>query len=96
MGNTAQLSQCYFNVKRGKKFHDLTSILSIDIIFFFQSLQQEINSPSLPDEVCIALGSTPVTCKEVYRVLLPTVCHKPQCQSTKIANDQKIHSSVFR
>ncbi|CAB3245914.1 unnamed protein product [Arctia plantaginis] len=71
-----------------------TALENLD--FILKSLQQEINSPSLPDEVCIALGATPVTCKEVYRVLLPMVCHKPQCHSTQIANDQKIHNSVFR
>ncbi|XP_075982782.1 uncharacterized protein LOC142981016 [Anticarsia gemmatalis] len=71
-----------------------TALENLD--FILKSLQQEMNSPSLPEEVCITLGATPLTCKEVYRVLLPIACHKPQCQSTLIANDQKIHRSVFR
>lgn len=65
-------------------------------ILYFQSLLQEINGASLPNEVCIALGGTTFTLKEVYRLILPTACHKPQCQSTQIATDQMIQQNVFR
>ncbi|KOB64991.1 MAD2L1-binding protein [Operophtera brumata] len=71
-----------------------TALENLD--FILKSLLQEINSSSLPSEVCIALGGTPVTCKEVYRFILPTACHKPQCHSTLIATDQKIQKNVFR
>ncbi|CAD0203876.1 unnamed protein product [Chrysodeixis includens] len=70
-----------------------TALENLD--FILKSVQKEISGPSIPEEVCIALGATPVTCKEVYRVLLPVVCHKPQCHSTIIANDQKIQRNVF-
>ncbi|KAJ8713988.1 hypothetical protein PYW08_007608 [Mythimna loreyi] len=71
-----------------------TALENLD--FILKGLQKEINGPSIPDEVCIALGATPVSLKEVYRVLLPAQCHQPQCHSTHIANDQIIHRSVFR
>lgn len=71
-----------------------TALENLD--FILKSLQKEIGGPSIPEEVCISLGATPVTCKEMYRVLLPVACHKPQCHSTLIANDQKIQRSVFR
>ncbi|CAK1583612.1 unnamed protein product [Parnassius mnemosyne] len=64
--------------------------------FMIKSLLKEIDGPSIPEEVCIALGGTPVTCKEVYRLLLPNMCHKPQCHSPCIASDQKIQRSVFK
>ncbi|CAG4953683.1 unnamed protein product [Parnassius apollo] len=64
--------------------------------FMIKILLKEIDGPSIPEEVCIALGGTPVTCKEVYRLLLPNMCHKPQCHSPCIASDQKIHRSVFK
>lgn len=65
-------------------------------IIYFQSLMQEINGSVIPDEVCIALGSTPVTCREVYRLLLPTICHKFQCFSSHIATDDQIKRSIFK
>ncbi|XP_050551395.1 uncharacterized protein LOC126910943 [Spodoptera frugiperda] len=71
-----------------------TALENLD--FILKSLHKEVSGPSIPDEVCIALGATPVTCKEVYRVFMPTVCHRPQCHSTLIASDQKIQRSVFR
>ncbi|RVE47489.1 hypothetical protein evm_007900 [Chilo suppressalis] len=71
-----------------------TALENLDYIL--KSLLQEINGPSLPDEVCVVFGATPVSCKEVYRLIMPTMCHKPQCHSTHIANDQKIQRSVFR
>ncbi|OWR53580.1 hypothetical protein KGM_211327 [Danaus plexippus plexippus] len=61
-----------------------------------KSLLKEIDSAVLPEEICIALGATPVTCKEIYRILMPHACHKPQCHSNNIASDQKIQKSVFR
>lgn len=64
--------------------------------FIIKSLLKEIDGATLPEEICIALGATPITCKEIYRLLLPTVCHKPQCHSTHIANDQKIQRNVFK
>ncbi|XP_028166155.1 uncharacterized protein LOC135080634 [Ostrinia nubilalis] len=64
--------------------------------FILKSLLAEIGGPSTPEEVCIALGATPVTCKEVYRLILPSAVHKPQCHSPHIANDQKIQRNVFR
>ncbi|CAG9134022.1 unnamed protein product [Plutella xylostella] len=68
--------------------HNLDSML--------KSLLQEISGASMPQEVCITLGATPVTCKEVYRFILPTLCHKPQCQSELILKDNKLQTSVFR
>lgn len=64
--------------------------------FILQSLLQEISGASMPQEVCITLGATPVTCKEVYRFILPTLCHKPQCQSELILKDNKLQTNVFR
>ncbi|XP_047512217.1 uncharacterized protein LOC125054395 isoform X1 [Pieris napi] len=61
-----------------------------------KSLLKEIGEATQPQEVCIAFGSSPISCKEIYRIVLPTVCHKPQCQSPHIASDKKIQSSVFR
>ncbi|XP_037876318.1 uncharacterized protein LOC101742634 isoform X1 [Bombyx mori] len=71
-----------------------TALKNLDLIL--KSLLLEINSPSMPDEVCIILGATPITCKEVYRLILPATCHRPQCHSSLIASDQKIHRNVFR
>ncbi|XP_037876319.1 uncharacterized protein LOC101742634 isoform X2 [Bombyx mori] len=70
-----------------------TALKNLDLIL--KSLLLEINSPSMPDEVCIILGATPITCKEVYRLILPATCHRPQCHSSLIASDQKIHRNVF-
>ncbi|XP_047994527.1 uncharacterized protein LOC125232789 [Leguminivora glycinivorella] len=64
--------------------------------FILKSLLQEINGSMIPEEVCIALGSTAITCKEIYRLLLPTVCHSSQCHSVHIATDQKIQREVFK
>ncbi|XP_072929928.1 uncharacterized protein [Epargyreus clarus] len=64
--------------------------------FILKSLLKEIDGASIPSEVCVALGATPITCREMYRFLLPSMCHKPQCHSTNIANDQKIQRSVFK
>ncbi|XP_068618986.1 uncharacterized protein [Battus philenor] len=77
--------------------HFLTASTALDNLdFLIKSLLKEIDGPSIPEEVCIAFGGTPVTCKEVYRLLLPTLCHKPQCNSQFIASDKKIQMNVFR
>ncbi|XP_045776531.1 uncharacterized protein LOC123874980 [Maniola jurtina] len=71
-----------------------TALSNLD--FIIKSLLKEIDSASIPDEICIILGATPITCKEVYRLLLPRLCHKQQCHSTHIATDQKIQMNVFK
>ncbi|KAJ2938776.1 hypothetical protein O0L34_g3398 [Tuta absoluta] len=71
-----------------------TALENLD--FIIKSLLQEITSASLPEEVCISLGASPIASKEVYRLLLPSMCHKPQCHSKTIASDQKIQLNVFR
>ncbi|CAH2045473.1 unnamed protein product, partial [Iphiclides podalirius] len=77
--------------------HFRTASTALDNLdFILKSLLKEIEGPAVPEEVCIALGGTPVTCKEVYRLLLPNLCHKPQCHSSFIASDQKIQRSVFK
>ncbi|KAM3962475.1 uncharacterized protein ACR2FA_003378 [Aphomia sociella] len=81
---------------QSERHYHIASTALDNLDFILKSLLQEINGPSIPEEVCIILGSTPVTCKEVYRFVLPTLCHKPQCHSTHIANDQKIQKNVFR
>ncbi|KAL4720029.1 hypothetical protein ACJJTC_009271 [Scirpophaga incertulas] len=63
--------------------------------FILKSLLQEIGA-AIPEEVCIALGGTPVSFKEVYRLIMPSACHKPQCHSANIANDHKIQRNIFR
>ncbi|KAI8425089.1 hypothetical protein MSG28_006949 [Choristoneura fumiferana] len=76
-------------------FRSVSSALeNLDLIL--KSLMKEINGSVIPEEVCIALGSTPVTCREVYRLLLPTICHKFQCYSSHIATDDQIKRSIFR
>ncbi|KAI5643195.1 mad1 and cdc20-bound-Mad2 binding domain-containing protein [Phthorimaea operculella] len=71
-----------------------TALENLD--FIIKSLLQEISSASLPEEVCISLGASPIASKEVYRLLLPSMCHKPQCHSKTIASDQKIQLNVFK
>ncbi|KAG6449932.1 hypothetical protein O3G_MSEX006353 [Manduca sexta] len=78
-----------------RHFHVASTALA-NLDFTLKSILQEISGSSIPLEVCIALGATPVTCKEVYRLLLPTICHKPQCHSSLIATDQKIQRNIFR
>ncbi|XP_041969582.1 uncharacterized protein LOC121726334 [Aricia agestis] len=78
-----------------RHFHVASTALS-NLDFILKGLSKEIQGANLPEEICIALGATPVTCKEMYRLILPEVCHKPQCQSEHIANDQKIQRNVFR
>ncbi|KAJ0173655.1 hypothetical protein K1T71_010804 [Dendrolimus kikuchii] len=78
-----------------RHFRSASSALE-NLDFILKSLLLEISGSFIPDEVCIVLGSTQVTCKEVYRILLPITCHKPQCQSSAIATDQKIQNEVFR
>ncbi|CAH4036913.1 unnamed protein product [Pieris brassicae] len=73
-----------------------TALNNLDFVLKVQSLLKEIGEATQPQEVCIAFGSSPISCKEIYRIVLPTVCHKPQCQSPHIASDKKIQSSVFR
>lgn len=81
---------------QSERYFSIASTALENLDFILKSLQQEINSQSLPEEICIILGGSPLTCKEVYRILLPAMCHKPQCHSTNIANDQKIQKNVFR
>ncbi|XP_053614097.1 uncharacterized protein LOC128677355 [Plodia interpunctella] len=78
-----------------RHFHIASTALD-NLDFILKSLLQEMSGSSIPEEVCIALGATPMTCKEMYRLILPTLCHKPQCHSSHIASDQKIQRSVFR
>ncbi|XP_014372038.2 uncharacterized protein LOC106721588 [Papilio machaon] len=78
-----------------KHFHVASSALE-NLDFIIKSLLKEIDGPTVPGEVCIALGGTPDTSKEVYRLLLPSYCHKSQCHSKHIASDQKIQMNVFR
>ncbi|CAF4869014.1 unnamed protein product [Pieris macdunnoughi] len=78
-----------------RHFHVASTALN-NLDFVLKSLLKEIGEATLPQEVCIAFGSSPISCKEIYRIVLPTVCHKPQCQSPHIASDKKIQSSVFR
>ncbi|XP_023940392.1 uncharacterized protein LOC112047493 [Bicyclus anynana] len=70
-----------------------TALNNLD--FIIKSLLKEIET-SIPEEICIVLGGTPITCKEVYRLILPRACHKQQCHSTHIASDQKIQRNVFK
>ncbi|XP_059053432.1 uncharacterized protein LOC131847798 [Achroia grisella] len=81
---------------QSERHYHIASTTLENLDYILKSLLHEINGPSIPDEVCITLGGTPVTCKEVYRLILPTMCHKPQCHSSNIANDQKIQKSIFR
>ncbi|XP_026760541.2 uncharacterized protein LOC113519615 [Galleria mellonella] len=81
---------------QSEKHYHVASTALDNLDYILKSLLHEINGPSIPEEVCIILGGTPVTCKEIYRLILPTLCHKPQCQSTHIANDQKIQKNIFR
>ncbi|XP_049877535.1 uncharacterized protein LOC126374839 [Pectinophora gossypiella] len=81
---------------QSERHYRITSTALENLDFILKSLLQEISSASMPEEVCIVLGATPITCKEVYRLLLPTMCHKPQCHSSHIANDQKIQRNVFQ
>ncbi|CAG4957761.1 unnamed protein product [Colias eurytheme] len=81
--------------KSERHFHIASTALD-NLDFVLKSLLKELGGASIPDEVCVAFGATPVSCKEIYRVLLPSVCHKPQCHSTHIASDQKIQGNVFR
>ncbi|CAG9565426.1 unnamed protein product [Danaus chrysippus] len=78
-----------------RHFHIASTALE-NLDFIIKSLLKEIDSAVLPEEICIALGATPVSCKEIYRILMPHACHKPQCHSNNIASDQKIQKSVFR
>ncbi|XP_047512218.1 uncharacterized protein LOC125054395 isoform X2 [Pieris napi] len=78
-----------------RHFHIASTALN-NLDFVLKSLLKEIGEATQPQEVCIAFGSSPISCKEIYRIVLPTVCHKPQCQSPHIASDKKIQSSVFR
>ncbi|XP_026315147.1 uncharacterized protein LOC113226645 [Hyposmocoma kahamanoa] len=83
------------NLQSERQFRIASASLE-NLDFILKSLCQEICGPAIPEEVIIALGGTPVTWKEVYRLLLPTLCHKPQCHSAHIANDEKIQRTVFR
>ncbi|XP_013183312.2 uncharacterized protein LOC106129327 [Amyelois transitella] len=77
--------------------HFLTASTALDNLdYILKSILQEMSGSSIPEEVCIALGATPMTCREMYRLILPTLCHKPQCHSPHIASDQKIQRNVFR
>ncbi|VVD01585.1 uncharacterized protein LOC126972565 [Leptidea sinapis] len=76
-------------------FHVASSALD-NLDYVIKSIIKEVGGVSLPDEICIAFGATPISCKEIYRILLPSVCHKPQCHSNNIATDQKIQKNVFR
>ncbi|CAH2208483.1 jg26607, partial [Pararge aegeria aegeria] len=71
-----------------------TALSNLD--FIIKSLLKEIDSHSIPEEICIILGASPFTCKEVYRLILPRACHKQQCHSSHIASDQKIQMNVFK
>ncbi|CAK1553922.1 unnamed protein product [Leptosia nina] len=71
-----------------------TALSNLD--FVIKSLLKEIEGAAQPQEVCVAFGATPITCKEMYRLLLPAVCHKLQCHSAHIASDRKIKDTVFR
>ncbi|XP_046971357.1 uncharacterized protein LOC124538357 [Vanessa cardui] len=87
------------NIKEGfqSERHFRTASAALDNLdFIIKSLLKEIGGASVPEEICIALGSTPITCKEVYRLILPTSCHMPQCNSSNIASDQKIQRTVFK
>lgn len=64
--------------------------------FTIKSILQEINGSSLPEEVCVIFGATPVGSKEVYRFLLPPFTHKPQCHSPNIASDNTIKFNVLK
>lgn len=79
-----------------KKYFRVAST-SVDIMeSIFTKILNEIESCLPPEEVCLILGATPVSSREVYRIVLPELLPKSQYTINSSRNGQKLGMSVLR